>query len=470
MHTSDHVPEQSGRSPLPRKIALIDWATIAAFAAALAILVFGGFREEIFGVRVSVRSWERIALAALLITAVRHAYVRSPTMPQLVYAEVAAFWRSKERREVWPAFVATRGGVLLAGYLAVVTIGMEGLDRGRVSDDELQNLPARWDAGWYMSIVTEGYMWDGNARRQQNVVFFPAFPMAVRAVGLFLGRKWLQTGLVLALVAFFCALLYFYRLARDLLGEERAGTAVWALTAYPFSVYYSAPYTESFYLLGAVGTFYHAIKGEWWRAALWGFFAAVCRPNGFLISVPVALLIIDQAVRHRRVLVSAWIAALAPVAGLLAYSLFLHLRFGDALAWRKGQFAWGRAYAGLWPTVRSLWVDRYQMVANEGVYGYILSDPYDFLHTCAAVFVLASIWPTIRRFGLAYGAFTAANILPPMFVGGMLSIGRMTSVLFPAFIWLAAILPARHTAAWVAGFCILQGLMAVLFFTWRPLF
>ena len=34
----------------------------------------------------------------------------------------------------------------------------------------------------------------------------------------------------------------------------------------------------------------------------------------------------------------------------------------------------------------------------------------------------------------------------------------------------AAALPERHRTAWIAGSCILQGLIAVLFFTWRAAF
>lgn len=469
MHTlDDRQSDEPASTPPPKWVPLLDWSALLLLGLAANVVVFGGFRGEVAGIRLSVRSWERLAIAAVLIIAIRHAYVRTPSMPRKYWAKLSSLRRTEEWREVWPAFIATRLGVLMAGYLAVVTIGFEA-PRTR-SDDILADLPARWDALWYLSIVTDGYQWDGNPRTQQNVVFFPAFPAAIRIVGWFLGKQWLHAGLLLALAAFFCALLYLYRLARDVLGPEKAGIAVWALAAYPFSVYYSAPYTEAFYLLGSVGTFYHVGKNQWWRGACWGFFAAVSRPNGFLIALPVAILVVPEIVRRRRVLLSASAAVLAPIVGILTYSYFLHVRFDDAMAWRKGQEAWGRVYVGVWPSIRALWIDRYDAIATDGFYHYSVTHPYDVFHTTAALFALASVWPTIRRFGLAYGAFTAANIVPPLLVGGMMSIGRMSSVLFPAFLWLGAILPARHTPAWIAIFCVLQGLIAVLFFTWRPVF
>jgi hypothetical protein len=471
MHVSDHDVAQSLPPPLPRWVPLIDALTVVALVLAACVFAFGGFREYVGAVRISVRSWDRFAALALLLTAIRHLFVARPAMPVVVLARVTNFWRSEERRAVWPAVIGTRLGVLITGYLAVTTIGFApGSVLFRVSHNELDNLPARWDAGWYLGIVTDGYKWDRNPRRQQNVFFFPAFPSAMRVVGLFFGKRWLHVGVALAVAAFFCALLYMYRLARDVLDPDRARTAVWALAAYPFSVYYSAPYTEGFFLLGCLGAFYHTTRSHWWRAAFWGFFVSLCRPNGFFIALPLAMLVLHRTIRERRLVLSAWIPIVAPAVGVLTYCLFLYLRFGDPLAWTKGQLAWGRVYVGIWPSVRALWRDRYLVISEEGFYHYSVTSPYDLMHTAAALFVLISVWPTVRRFGPAYGVFTAVNIVPPLVLGGMMSIGRMTSVLFPAFLWLGATLPARQTTGWIAAFCILQGLIAVLFYTWRPAF
>ena len=64
----------------------------------------------------------------------------------------------------------------------------------------------------------------------------------------------------------------------------------------------------------------------------------------------------------------------------------------------------------------------------------------------------------------------AVNILPALANGGLLSAGRFSSVLFPAFIWLAAVVPSAHRPAWIASFAALQAYNAALFYTWRPLF
>ncbi len=66
--------------------------------------------------------------------------------------------------------------------------------------------------------------------------------------------------------------------------------------------------------------------------------------------------------------------------------------------------------------------------------------------------------------------FILITILPPMSAGGLLSMGRVTSMLFPVFLWMGAAVPARHRVAWIGVFALLQGFVAVMFFTWRPLY
>jgi membrane associated rhomboid family serine protease len=75
-----------------------------------------------------------------------------------------------------------------------------------------------------------------------------------------------------------------------------------------------------------------------------------------------------------------------------------------------------------------------------------------------------------RRLGAAYGLFMALNVFPALADGGLLSAGRLSSVLFPAFIWLATAVPPGQRPVWIATFAALQAFGAALFYTWRPLF
>jgi hypothetical protein len=100
----------------------------------------------------------------------------------------------------------------------------------------------------------------------------------------------------------------------------------------------------------------------------------------------------------------------------------------------------------------------------------IASAPYNTLNAIALCFALTLTYPVFRRLGAAWGVFVLANLVPPLLAGGVLSMGRLTSTLFPLFLVLPLLIPPRAVPACAAVFGLGQGLCAALFFTWREMF
>jgi hypothetical protein len=407
--------------------------------------------------------------------------VRRRPLPRRLVDAVAIWWAAPDTRLVLPIHLATRLGVLVVGFLGVVMIGYPDPNLPfRVYENELLNLPARWDTGWYLAIANEGYRWSPAGDSSfQNITFFPAFPLALRYLSIVLGRAPIWAGLGLSLVAFYGALVYMLRLSREHLGDEpRAMAAVTLLATYPFAIYYSAAYTESLFLLAMLGAVYHFRRHELGRAAGWGALCGLTRPNGAMLSIVLGLMVAqtwwadrrqsepDGGSTARAAQLDRLAAAAAPGLGMLVYSTYILFLTGNPFQWAAQNLAWGREYRGLDTVV----TDRVQFLSEHGLYDYASSQTIDMLWFLAAMFALAAVWPVYRRFGLPYAALILVTLLPPLAVGGVLSIGRVTAVLFPVFLWLAAVLAPPHRQAWIVGFACLQGLAAVLFFTWRPLF
>jgi hypothetical protein len=410
----------------------------------------------------------------------------------------------------------TRPAVFLVGLVAVAVFGFPRQVGFVLSDNAVSNLPGRFDAGWYGGIALDGYHWDHTFQRQRNIAFFPAAPLLMRPLGAAFGmydetapreRRMLRAlwaGVVMSLVAFLWALHYLVRLGRDLIGEEPASQAALLLAAYPFSVFYSAPYSESLFLLGAVGASFHFLRGEWAKASAWGMFAGLTRPNGCFLSVPLLLTLVGPtfrsgvmglAMRHGAVsrtpdltasakatasppelqrrrkvgpatLGAAGIAAASsPIIGMMIFTLYLYGLTGVWFAWARSHEAWGRSFQGLEPFAKLA------TALHEGsLLEVIVGSPFNALNTVGLLFALAMVWPVTRRFGIAWGVFILMTVVPPFLAGGVLSMGRLSATLFPAFLALASMIPARHVPAWAAGFGIGQGLCAALFFTWRELY
>jgi hypothetical protein len=459
---------------LPWWARLLDAVAIIMAILTISIAVAGGFRVFVFGARVSVTDWSRPALWCALALIARHAVVRRHPLPQRVVAAIAGWWRHPDTRTVLPIHLATRFGVLAVGFLAVILIGFppEATNRWRIYSNDLLDLPARWDTGWYLTIANEGYLYNPDARvdYQQNIAFFPAFPMAMRYVSAVFGRQPVWTGVAISIVAFYGALVYLLRLARSQLGnEDHALAAVTLVAVYPFAVFFSAAYTEALFLLTLVGAIYHFRRDELWRSAFWGFLCGLTRPPGCFLSVVLGLMAIAPLTAGQGFSASVvWrlLAASAPGLGMLAFSAFIYQLTGNPFQWTMQNVAWGRVYKGLDEIV----TDRVAFIANNGFYAYASTQTIDMFYSLAVILCLLALWPVYRRFGLPYAAFIVLNVLPPMSAGGMLSMGRVTSVVFPVFFWMGAAIPARHRTTWIVLFALLQGFVAVMFFTWRPLY
>jgi len=427
--------------------------------------------------------------------------------PSLAVRLMAARDRLRARPHLYAAgraFVMTRPAVFVIAMAAVATIGITSTPGFVLSRDPVANLPARFDAGWYGGIALDGYNWDHTFQRQRNIAFFPAMPLLIRPLGAVLGmyddtvsreRRMLRAlwaGTVISLAAFFWALSYVSRLAEELIGAERAPTVPILLAAYPFAVYFSAPYTESLFLLGAAGASYHFLRRDWAAASIWGLLCGLARPNGCFLSVALGLLALQgwtqdrgasargpsasgapravknadrDAATYQDVLVKLAVAAM-PGIGMLLFTLYLHqLTGGVWFAWARSHEAWGRTYAGFEPVVNlavRLW--------DEPFLPLVMNDPFSAINALGVLFALALTYPVFRKVGFAWGVFVLITLLPPLFAGGLVSMGRLTSTLFPLFIALAAVVPARAVPAWAVLFGIGQGCAATLFFTWHALF
>jgi hypothetical protein len=108
-----------------------------------------------------------------------------------------------------------------------------------------------------------------------------------------------------------------------------------------------------------------------------------------------------------------------------------------------------------------------ESIAQRGVVEYTSAQPTETLNALGAIVACTLFWSITIRLGMEYGVFMVPNVSPPLLFGGFLSMGRVTSLLFPMFKYLALVLAGRQRQTLVCGFAIVQGLAAVLFFTWH---
>ena len=410
--------------------------------------------------------------------------------------DTVAVWRERlDRRPdvaaALRAFVATRPAVFLVAYFAVVTFGLAPTASRILSPDPLANLPVRFDAGWYGSIAMDGYQWDGRFTQQANIAFFPALPALMQPVGQMIGSR--APGVTRERRDASHPVGRRVHLARGVL--RRADLRVAAEPAArrrralprgrrccsppipsPCSstrrtrrgCSFSPPSAPSITFIGE----------QWVAASLFGLLVGP-EPSERMLRVGAAgdpgstgdLFAMEErsgqgvpGVASRALPRSGCSSRRCPASPCWRSQPTCAGIIGVWFAWARMQEAWGRTLS-----MRPL-AQGWEWLTTEGLMAVTRGVPFDTLNTLAVLFVLAMFWSVLRRLGFAYATFVALNLFPPVFTGGALSMGRMTSTLFPVFIALAARLPRQAIPVWVTAFAVLQGLVAALFFTWRELF
>lgn len=474
----------SDRAPaVPLIPRILDVIVGVAILASINIFFTGGFREWTPFGRISLTSWDRPLVIGLTLGLARYWFWRRPTVLRRMIDGLRRARAAAGVREALTIVLTTRTAVLVVGFLAIALFGYRAnvAVPWRIYDNEILNLPARWDTGWYLGVAIEGYTWaPSRATQQQNIAFFPVYPMLMRYGSLLLGRETMWTGVLISWLSFFGALVYLYRLTKERVRDDAALFAIALLACYPFAFFFSTAYTESLFLLTMAGACYHFERNELWKASLWGLVAGLTRPNGCLLSVVLGLMALrplwpEGWARWRPtlppqggwpVLADRLAAAAAPGIGMLIYSTYIFFLTGNPLQWAVQNAAWGRVYRGLGALVSQ----QSQTIGEYGLYSYAATRTLDAVQLVAVLFVLVTVWPVGRRLGLPYAAMILVNMVTPLLMGGLLSMGRVTSVLFPVFLWLATVIPVLHRTSWLAVFAMLQALLAAVFFTWRPLY
>jgi hypothetical protein len=469
-----------------RLAAAADAATVSATAVAVVLALVGGVREAVGGDVIAI-GWRHAAFAALAIAAVRHTALPRPSILHTLQSWRRSLAARPALRDAAVAFCLTRPTVVAVGLLATVTVGLAPAAKEALeSRDPIRVLPARWDAQWYAGIAADGYEWRRSFDLQQNLAFFPAYPLLMRAAGAATGAfrtgvppdrrmaRLTWCGLVISLAAFLWAAWYFASIARTMLGETRGLAALLLLSAYPFALFYSAAYTESLYLLGALGAWFHFRRGETAPAVAWGLLTGLTRPNGCFLSIPLGLLALgvrdlpagsagEDVAGLRRPLPWRLAVAATPGVGMLLFTLYAYHLTGIWFAWSKTHAAWGRVMGSGSP------LSGLAVGGSAGLLGLLTTHPYDVLNGLALAYVLWSV-RAIWRLSPAWAVFVLVSVAVPFSAGGLLSMGRITSTLFPVFLASAAVLPTGTSAGLTAMFGLLQGLLAALFYTWRDVY
>ncbi|MCB9419008.1 MAG: hypothetical protein H6667_04350 [Ardenticatenaceae bacterium] len=335
--------------------------------------------------------------------------------------------------------VVTRLGIALIAYLSVPLINDSTATppyhlRG-TENVLLDVFGSRWDTGFYISIVEEGYKFEGVPL--PSVAFFPLLPLLMRGVLPLVGDA-AVAGILVSNLALLLAAILFYRLVAEAYDAATADRAVWYLLIFPTAFFGTAIYSESLFLLTAIGAWHSARHGRWGVAAIFAAAAGLTRLVGVIV-IPLMLWEwwgqMRGMVDEQRPSLITLPAVFAPLAGLGAFMAYLWRVFGDPLAFVHGAAAWERQPQSIFLTLAELLQRPAGGWGTAVLAGQIHIDNWLDWGLAMLFLVLGLFLLSKKRYGEA--AFVLLGVLIPLNSGLLMSLRRYVWVLFPAFILLA---------------------------------
>lgn len=316
-------------------------------------------------------------------------------------------------------------------------------DHGRLSQGlvGLLKLPFTFDSGYFAEIANNGYFGERTAPEWR--AFFPGYALVMRGTSLLLtfdvswGRLMVAGGLISAACSLI-ATIVIYRMAVPLGGVRAGVCASLLLMLWPSATFLTAAYSESLYLMLAVGAWWNALKGRWWIAGLLCAYASFTRINGVFLAVALLVLLVVRVYRRTEPFrVHKLLAVGLGLSGAATYLIYLWVVTGDPQAWQHAQFkGWGRET--VWP-----WTSLANTLESLGSADWLQGSQFVLDIAAVILCLLAAAY-------LAYHRYWAEMTLVVITVGVLvtsstyLSITRNTLTLFPLFVFGGAILARRR--------------------------
>ncbi|MBH8553103.1 glycosyltransferase family 39 protein [Nostocaceae cyanobacterium CENA357] len=210
-----------------------------------------------------------------------------------------------------------------------------------------------WDTIHYRAIATSGYEFV-NDGKGHNIAFFPLFPLLIRGL-MNLGLSFEVAGILINNLAFLLTLYFLYFWAKKFYGSSAARWSTTVLAWCPLSLFTTVIYTEGLYLLLSTAALQAFDQQQYRWTAFWGAMATATRPTGIALIPALAI----AAWKQRRPPI-AYIAGLSTAIGILLFSLYCAINFGDPLAFITAQKGWrpslGFDWQGWWKMLMQITV------------------------------------------------------------------------------------------------------------------
>jgi Gpi18-like mannosyltransferase len=302
----------------------------------------------------------------------------------------------------------------------------------------------RWDSEWYAAIVSHGYRYNDDSSVEGPTVFYPLYPLVTYVIKSLFGIDPFVALLLVANIAALVAALLMTKFVKDELGDEAALLSLAFLCFFPSSLFLSAGYTESLFLVLVLLGFILLSRTKFVSAAVMAGLALGTRSVG-IVMLPVILWEVARTntAPWPRLLFKLAVCGLLAASGLLIYMAYLGIEFAHPLAFVTVEAAWHKG----------TFLDRFLSAVTLAD----LRDSNLWPTVWFLCFLALTIW-SFWRLRIALSLYALGTLAVPYLTLGITdSMSRYVLVCFPAFMCMAILCKGRP---WLAAAII--GIFAAL--------
>lgn len=301
------------------------------------------------------------------------------------------------------------------------------------------------DSPHYLYLAEYGYTAVGE--QAKLIVFYPLYPLCIRIFNLFF-QNYLVSGIVVSNLAFMASCCVLYQLLRLDYSENQSICGVALMLVAPFSMFYSAVFTESVFLLTTLLCLYFLrTKKPIWMA-IFGFLACLSRTQGVLLFLCALVVVAKDLWKQRKFSARLLLCSLLIPIGFFVYLLMNKLLFGNWFQYLTFQAA-------------EPWYNTAQW------FGKTLSYSYDMAHSYPG---LANIiyWPQLILFFIGtltifFGLFKKVRTEYLVYLGAYIFTCYTHGWLISGSRYMCACIPLYIVFASVKNKYVRYGILAVSF-------
>jgi|CXWL01.1.fsa_nt_gi hypothetical protein len=340
-------------------------------------------------------------------------------------------------KQIIKSVLGWRLATLLVATVAVYLLPVKDCcaDFGsNLSPNYLAGVWANFAGHDFMDIARLGY---GAPLKAGAYIFFPLFPVLLGKLATFI-PNYLASGLLISHISLVFALYYLYQLVKIDYPTTVAKNTLILLMIFPTAFFLGAVYSESFFLLLVVLSFYLVRRQKFFLACLLAMFASATRFAGIFLWPALAWEIWQGHQKRTKTqgLDSVLVWLTLPPLGLLAYMRYLLVNTGDALLFLKISPDFGPNL------VVSKLILLHQVLFR---YGKMIAfsradDPLYYLvilEFAVGILLLVLTVIAFHKLRRSYAIFTLLSYLIPTFTGTFAGMPRFALTIFPVFILLA---------------------------------